>query len=115
MARPRKNIDAETVKKLAAINCSAAEIGAFVGCSVDTLSRRYADAIKEGRLTGNVSFKRKMWETAMGGNVTMMIWLSKQILGYTDKVEERREVTSDSTLTIYETNLTPKAPPGAKT
>lgn len=90
MARPVKKIDPEQVRKLAAINCSVAEIGAVLNCSADTLQRRFAAALKDGRLTGNMSLKRKMWETAMQGNVTMMIWLSKQMLGYTDKVEERK-------------------------
>jgi hypothetical protein len=35
----------------------------------------------------------KMWHTALGGNVTMMIYLSKQYLGMSDKVESKQEVT----------------------
>ena len=92
MARPQKKIDEEQVRKLAAINCSLEEIGSIVGCSVDTLGRRFAEVIKEGRNHGRTSLKRKMYETAMGGNITMMIWLSKQMLGYTDKVEEKMTV-----------------------
>lgn len=91
MARPRKKIDAEQVRKLAAINCSHAEIGSVLGCSADLLQRRYAAVIKEGRDHGCMSLKRKMFETAMNGNVTMMIWLSKQMLGYRDQVELREE------------------------
>ena len=48
MARPQKVIDEETVKKLAALNCSMEEIGHIVGCSIDTLERRFAAVIKEG-------------------------------------------------------------------
>jgi hypothetical protein len=96
MARPRKEIDAETVKKLAALNCSMEEIGHVVGCSVDTLERRFADTIKEGRSHGKVSLKRKMFDTAIAGNVTMMIWLSKNLLGYSDKIETK-EVSKEDT------------------
>lgn len=93
MARPRKEIDEDSVKKLAALNCSMEEIGHFVGCSVDTLERRFAEAIKEGRSHGKISLKRKMFDTAMAGNVSMMIWLSKNLLGYSDKVtQEIQEV-----------------------
>lgn len=88
MARPKLEIDEETVKKLAALNCSMEEIGHVVGCSIDTLERRFAAAIKEGRSHGKVSLKRKMFDTALGGNVAMMIWLSKNLLGYTDKTEQ---------------------------
>jgi len=91
MARPKKLIDPEQVKKLAAINCNFDEIAAVMSCSVDTLQRRFAALIKEGRDQGRMSLKRKMWETAMNGNVTMMIWLSKQMLGYTEKIEEKTE------------------------
>lgn len=88
MARPRKKIDPEQVRKLAMINCSYAEIAAVVGCNESTLTRRFAQSIKEGREQGKSSLKRMMWEACQKGNTTMMIWLSKQMLGYTDKVEE---------------------------
>ena len=84
MARPKKEIDAEQVRKLAGINCSMEEIGSIVGCSVDTLERRFADVIKEGRTHGRMSLKRKQFEVAMGGNVSMLIWLGKNVLGQRD-------------------------------
>lgn len=90
MARPRKDIKPEQVESLAAINCSYAEIAAVVGCDVSMLNRRFKQVIQKGREQGKSSLKRKMWETAMGGNVTMMIWLSKQMLGYTDKIEQKQ-------------------------
>lgn len=34
-----------------------------------------------------ISLRKSMWRAVDNGNVTMMIWLSKQILGYTDKSE----------------------------
>jgi hypothetical protein len=93
MARPRKDIKPEQVESLAAINCSYAEIAAVVGCDVSMLNRRFKQAIEKGRDQGKSSLKRKMWETAMNGNCTMMIWLSKQMLGYTDKVEQKQDIT----------------------
>lgn len=94
MGRPLKDIKPEQVESLAAINCSYAEIAAVVGCDESTLTRRFAQVIQKGREQGKSSLKRKMWETAMGGNVTMMIWLSKQMLGYTDKVEQKNEMST---------------------
>lgn len=87
MARPRKVIDPKQIEQLAAINCSIAEIAAVLDCDPRTLERRFAVAIKKGRDVGKSSLKRKMWEIAMKGNVTMCIFLSKQMLGYADKVE----------------------------
>lgn len=87
MARPQKKIDPKQVEQLAAINCSHAEMAAVLGCSADTLERRFAAVIKEGRGKGNVSLKRKQWQAAMDGNITMMIWLGKQNLGQRDRQE----------------------------
>lgn len=84
MARPKKEINEDQVFKLAAINCSLAEMAAVLDCSEDTLGRRFADVIKKGRENGRMSLKRKQYETAMGGNVTMMIWLGKQLLDQKD-------------------------------
>ena len=92
MARPRKKIDPAQVEKLAAINCSYAEAAAVLGCSPDTIQRRFAAVFKKGREQGRMSLKRKMWDHAMNGNTTMMIWLSKQMLGYTDKLEQKQKI-----------------------
>jgi AraC-like DNA-binding protein len=85
VARPRKVIDPEQVRKLAAIDCSYDEMAAIVGCNPSTLTRRFAQAIEKGRQEGCASLKRKQFETAMAGNPTMLIWLGKQRLGQTDK------------------------------
>lgn len=86
MGRPRKEISEAQVESLAAINCSYAEIAAVVGCDVSMLNRRFKQVIEKGRDQGKSSLKRKMWDIAINkGNVTMCIWLSKQMLGYTDK------------------------------
>lgn len=34
------------------------------------------------------SLRRMQWSKAKEGNVTMMIWLGKQVLGQKDRVEE---------------------------
>jgi hypothetical protein len=88
MARPKKNIDPEQVKKLAAIQCSYAEMAAVLGCDESTLTRRFAQVIKEGREQGKMSLKRKQYEVAMAGNCTMLIWLGKNILGQKEAAED---------------------------
>jgi AraC-like DNA-binding protein len=87
VARPRKQIDEALVEKLAALHCTNDEISSVVGCSPDTLERRFAGTIKRGRDRGRTSLKRWQWKAAEGGNVTMMIWLGKQYLGQSDKAE----------------------------
>ncbi len=93
MGRPLKKIDREQVLELARINCTMDEMAAVLKCSKDTLERRFAATIKEGREEGKSSLKRLMWEAAKQGNITMMIFLSKQLLGYSDKVESNMNAT----------------------
>ena len=84
MARPKLLINEDQVHKLAAINCTMEEIAAVLDCSVDTLERRFAEIIKKGRDSGKMSLRRKQFEVALGGNVGMLIWLGKQLLGQKD-------------------------------
>lgn len=87
MARPKANIDADQVEKLAAIQCTLPEMAAVLNCNVSTLQRRFAQHIEKGREHGRMSLKRKQYEVAMNGNVGMLIWLGKQHLTQSDKVE----------------------------
>lgn len=87
MGRPLKPVDEKQVEQLAAIDCTNEEIASVVGCSVDTLTRRFADVLIKGRENGKASLKRMMWKAATSGNVTMQIWLSKNRLGYRDKID----------------------------
>lgn len=63
------------------------EIAAVMRCSVDTLENRFSDIIKEAKEEGKTSLRRYMWKAVEGGSVTMMIWLSKQLLDMKDKIE----------------------------
>lgn len=85
--RPRKKIDPDQVEELASIQCSYEEMAAVLKCSVSTLQRNFAQAIKDGRDRGKSSLKRKQYEVAMKGNVGMLIWLGKQHLGQSERYE----------------------------
>ena len=88
MAPPKKPLDLVMIEKLATIHCTMNEIASAMDCSVDTLERRCADIIKKGKDKGKASLRRLQWEGAQKGNPTMLIWLGKQLLGQTDKVEQ---------------------------
>lgn len=105
MARPKKQIDPEQVKKLAAIQCSHAEMAAILGCSSDTLERRFAAAIKDGRSHGRTSLKRKQYEIAMTGNTTMLIWLGKQYLDQKDKAEQVVDTTHKGEISVARVDI----------
>ena len=100
MANHKKDIDPEQVRKLAAIGCTDVEIGDIVGCSHDTLTRRFKEHLVFGRANGKMSLRRKQWETALSGNVAMLIWLGKQILGQTDKQVIDHNITPDDIINV---------------
>jgi hypothetical protein len=101
MARPKKEIDYETLKKLCSIQCTKDEICAFFEIHEETLTARiqekygigFSDYYKKESTGGTMSLRRKQFEVAMSGNVTMLIWLGKNVLKQTDKVEMVQPVT----------------------
>lgn len=96
MGRPKKAIDWEQFEKLCGIHCTLLEIADYFDCSEDTIERAveehygdtFAEVHKRKQGSGKRSLRRNMWQQAQNGNVTMQIWLSKNVLGYTDKVEQ---------------------------
>lgn len=86
--RPKFKIDYEQGSKLAMIQCTQQEIATFLGCSTDTLRRdkKFCEIYKKGQEEGKMSIRRMQFKAASGGNVTMLIWLGKQYLGQTDKM-----------------------------
>lgn len=91
IGRPKKEIDAELVKRLAHIQCTHAEIGAVVGVSETTIKRRFGGRIAVWREGGKRSLRRLQWKRAREGSDKMLIHLGKQYLGQTDKVEQTVE------------------------
>jgi hypothetical protein len=96
----RKPIDWDEFDKLCAIHCTLVEIAEWFKVSDDTIERaverehgiKFAEYFKRKSGTGKMSLRRKMYQTAMQGNVTMMIFLSKQLLGFADKHEQTATV-----------------------
>jgi len=87
-------LDLDRVKKLAAVGLTVEEIAVVEGVNKRTIERNALGIVDEGRMHMNASLKRKQYEMAMSGNVTMLIWLGKQHLGQTDKREEKHDFGS---------------------
>lgn len=89
MARPRKDINYTQAQKLAEIQCTINECAIVLGVS-DTKLKRDAEfrAIYDvAREKGKASLRRLQWAAARRGSTAMLIWLGKQYLGQTDRVE----------------------------
>lgn len=73
-------VNEEQLEMLAGMGCTMIEMAVFFKCSVDTLSRNYADVISRGRETGKASVRRMMWEHGKKGNSTALKYLVTNIL-----------------------------------
>ncbi len=97
--RPRLSFDLRQVEELGKIQSTQAELAAVLGCGVNTVKDRiakdeeFAAAYERGREAGKSSLRRLQWKAALGGNITMQIWLGKQYLGQSDRqtVEQTSE------------------------
>jgi hypothetical protein len=91
-----ESADWERIEELCLIQCTGEEIARIMRVSYDTLERRIfdnygvnaAEYIKTLASDGSCSLRRAQWKSATEvGNVSMQIWLGKQMLGQKDKEE----------------------------
>jgi len=89
MARPKKyNIDKEEIYKLASYGCTNTEIADFYGCNESLIRKSYSENLVKGRANVKIRLRKLQWQSAENGNVTMQIFLGKNILGQKDRFEE---------------------------
>lgn len=88
MARPKKyDIDTVEVEKLASYGCTNTEIADFFSCDESLIRKSYSENLTKGRSQGKIRLRKMQWKSAEDGNVTMQIWLGKQVLGQAEKQE----------------------------
>lgn len=93
--RPRIEISFEDFRKLCALQCTLTEIASFFDCSEDTIEnwckrtfkKTFSEVYKIYSASGKISLRR--WQFRMAEHsVPMAIFLGKNWLGQTDKVEQ---------------------------
>lgn len=84
--RPKAAIDPQQVITMASYGCTAPEIAAVLGCSKDTLERRFKDELKTGRNGRNGMLRAKIFKLA-GKSAAMGIFLAKNYLGLVDTIK----------------------------
>ena len=111
--RPRIEIDKDIFENLCRIQCSKAEIAYWFGCSDDTITKwclrtytdengnpmNFTDCYKRFSEHGKISLRRQMIKSANNGNVTMQIFLAKNMLGMSDKTSV--DIESSKGVQIY--------------
>lgn len=94
MGRPRIEISQVEFEKLCNLQCTEEEIAGWFKCSVDTIElfckrtykKTFADIYKSLSAGGKMALRRNQFRIAET-NATMAIWLGKQYLGQSDKIE----------------------------
>ena len=88
-------IDWEQVDSMCLIQCTGEEMAGVLSVDYDTLASAckrekgmlFSEYIEQKRAGGKRSLRREQYTTAIDGSVTMQIWLGKNWLGQTDKIE----------------------------
>lgn len=108
MGRPKKQIDKKDFEGLLALQCTLKEVTAFFdikleGCSEDTIQRwckreygeSFAVVSDKKRNYGKIALRRSQFRLAEK-NASMAIFLGKNYLGQTDKIEQTINTIDDS-------------------
>ena len=98
LGRPKKEIDIAQFEKLCGLQCTKAEIASFFNCSEDTVERfckkeykaTFAVVFDKKRGLGKISLRRTQWKLAEK-SPSMAIFLGKQYLDQSDKIEAKVE------------------------
>ena len=87
--RPKvHNFDYEQIARLGELMCTKQEVAHVLGCNISTLKRdqRALDAIQTGYSLGKLKLRRAMMRNACENmNAAVQIFLSKNLLGYSDQ------------------------------
>ena len=93
--RPKKEIAKDQFEKLCGLQCTKDEIAGFFNCSPDTIENfckktynaTFSATYKEHSAQGKISLRRYQFKLAEK-SAAMAIFLGKNILGQTDRIEE---------------------------
>lgn len=98
-----KDIPAAEVEKLASFGCSQVEIADFFNVDPVTIRRRFSAEMQRGKAGTKIRLRQSQLKSALEGNVTMMIWLGKQILNQSDNgTYEVDDLLDEITFTLDE-------------
>ena len=100
---PRAVIDRQIFENLCKIQCTRLEIQGVFGVAERTLNawcrrtyhnKTFSDVYKMFKDHGKVSLRRMQWELAKKSSA-MAIFLGKNVLGQTDRIEQTQNINAD--------------------
>ena len=110
MGAPIKDIDFRDFEKCCQMQCTQEEIAGWFEIDEETLVKRvtehynktFSEVYKKYSAGGKCSLRRRQFRRAANGDRVMMIWLGKQYLGQSDKVEQKVTEINLSDVPDYE-------------
>jgi len=60
-----------------------------------------SDSLKKGQYQAKIALRRMQWQAATSGNVTMQIWLGKNMLGQSSTQDSQIGVTQNISIVHY--------------
>lgn len=104
--RPRKIIDQTQFEKLCGLQCTIEEFCCYFDCDDKTLEKwckktyrmNFSEVFRIKKGNGKISLRRKQFEVALSGNPTMLIWLGRNMLNQTDKIDIAVDTKKDGKL-----------------
>lgn len=105
-----KDIDFADFEKCCQMQCTQEEIAGWFEIDEETLVKRvtehynksFSEVYKKYSAGGKCSLRRRQFRRAANGDRVMMIWLGKQYLGQSDKVEQKVTEINLSDVPDYE-------------
>lgn len=94
--------DAKTVKTLSQYGVPQDDIAATIGCCVETMLKLYEKQHKEGRAFANAHIGKRLFEKAMEGDTTALIFWAKTRMGWRE--------TSRTELVSPDGSMSPASP-----
>ena len=94
------DIKPEQVEKLASYGLNNTQIADCLGCEDSSIGNKFRESVIKGKANLIMKLSQKQIEVALGGNVSMLIWLGKQYLGQSDTREEDKPISEKITITL---------------
>ncbi len=93
MPTPKVKLDMKVVEGMAFVGATNQEIADFFGCSEKTIRNRCSEILSKSHADRKIKLRDMQWKAAEKGNTAMLIWLGKQHLGQSEKVEQNNNQT----------------------
>lgn len=88
---------AKTVRALSQYGVPQDDIAATIGCCVETMQKLYSDELAKGRALANAKIGKRLFEKAMEGDVSALIfWAKCRLRWRTEDSKSKKPETEDS-------------------